>query len=283
MTELFVDDGLDFILDNVPDSIRFVEIGGKQFDCAGVDGPRPWDRVEEWDRREWHPRLMIYVGMPPERRSGIGAFNLFREQIGKPRVDKVESRWATTSSKSHWKERAEAFDAWQRETSVLSKRRFNAIGDAESRQRILEFSQRMEKAVVESIDALEAMFRVRRTERVTSRWTKEQLAEVAANTAVWIGQPRETTVTLRPTVNFGEVLGAPLKMYNTARILRGLPPVEETIASASAAVQVNIDTGMVPSYEHEVIVGELSAARRRIVELEEERDELLRRIESIDG
>jgi len=262
---------------------RYVEIGGKKFDCAGIDGPRPWDKVEEWDKNVWYGRFLMYMDLPPERRSKPEAWRIYQRKIGADDTKKIPANWSWMSKDGYWYERAKAYDDWIRESAEVYRRERNLRADEESRQKYLEVVEKHMQDIVENMSALEAMFHTRRREKVDSRWTLEELRQMGENPSLYVGTPKSTIITLRPTVRLSEVIESPMKAYEIERMLRGLPPIKtEPVAVAATQVNVNVEGNPVPWMEYRTLVGEMELLQESIANLMSEKQRLLNRVEQLE-
>jgi hypothetical protein len=80
------------------------------------------DEVHEWCQIEgenslWYGRFVDYRNSGPKR-SILGTYHAWQDSEGKKRSKSPAKSWRDASSEFGWKERAEAWDSWQREETA---------------------------------------------------------------------------------------------------------------------------------------------------------------------
>lgn len=79
-----------------------------------VDPEQPWNQIAGAENNLWYSRFLIFRDMGPVR-SILGAQRIEARRIGKMDPKWTGSSWKEASQKFHWRERAEAWDRYQRE------------------------------------------------------------------------------------------------------------------------------------------------------------------------
>ncbi len=77
--------------------------------------PPPWERQPSEPTR-WYARFELYRLAGPSR-SVLGAVNADRQQRGRPKSRSIPQAWAKNAQQWHWRHRADAWDASQRQAA----------------------------------------------------------------------------------------------------------------------------------------------------------------------
>jgi hypothetical protein len=110
----------------------------------------PWDRQPD-EPNLWYARFKdLFLAMPTEKRTVLGAFNIWRIARNKSAIKRQHTTWDYIVKTWHWRERAEAWDAHVREidNKVWEARRIEwrekefdiASGLVQKAQEMLEFA-----------------------------------------------------------------------------------------------------------------------------------------------
>src|SRR5262245_4447920 len=110
---------------------------------------QPWEQQPSEPNR-WYARFELYRLAGPSR-SLLGAVNTERQQRGAKKTRSVPQAWATNAKCWRWRERAEAWDEFQRHQTRLA----HAEELKEMTRRHLQEARALQSAAIQRLKALD--------------------------------------------------------------------------------------------------------------------------------